>query len=74
MMANMENLPEVKAAYGSQPTPTSTTPTTLTTQPTVTQSSTSGLTSEQISGLQVIYNGITSKAISWNSSKPTKSI
>ena len=32
MMANMETLPEVKAAYGSQPVEPSV-PTTLTTQP-----------------------------------------
>ena len=63
MMANMETLPEVKAAYGSQPSPEPSAPTTLTTQPIATQPSTSGLTAEQSSGLQAIYNELQARQL-----------
>jgi len=58
---NIALLNKLKNNSGS--TPTSTTPTTLTTQPTVTQSSTSGLTSEQTSGLQAIYNELQARQL-----------
>ena len=64
MMANMETLPEVKAAYGSQPKPVEpSVPTTLTTQPVASQPSTSGLTTEQSSGLQAIYNELQARQL-----------
>ena len=63
MMANMETLPEVKAAYGSQPATEPTAPTTLTTQSVASQPSTSGLTAEQSSGLQAIYNELQARQL-----------
>ena len=63
MMSNINNLPEVKAAYGSQPAPEPSVPTTLTTQPIATQPVTSGLTAEQSSGLQAIYNELQARQL-----------
>lgn len=73
MMSNMANLPEVKAAYGSAPDTTSA-PKTLNTPPTVVQPSTSGLTSEQVSGLQSIYQELQARQLAGTPSNQPRAV
>lgn len=73
MMSNMANLPEVKAAYGSAPDTTSA-PKTLNTPPTVVQPSTSGLTTEQTSGLQSIYQELQARQLAGTPSNQPRAV